>query len=62
MLGTNPFDLVVCLHDYKKEDRERNSLYAFNVIDVFEEIAQYVDSQCAMIMLANFKELFMNSS
>ena len=56
MLGTNPFDLVVCLHNYKKEDRERNSLYAFNVIDVFEEIAQYVDSQCAMIMLEKMRK------
>ena len=26
MLGTNPFDLVVCLHNYKKDDRERRSI------------------------------------
>ena len=55
MLGTNPFDLVVCLHKYKNEDRERRSLYAFNVIDVFEEIAQYVNPQCAMIMLEKMR-------
>lgn len=55
MLGTNPFDLVVCLHKYKKVDRERRSLYSFKVIDVFEEIAQYVDSQCAMIMLEKMR-------
>lgn len=34
MLGTNPFDLVVCLHKYRKDDRERRSLYTFNVIHV----------------------------
>lgn len=55
MLGTNPFDLVVCLHNYKKEDRERRSLYAFNVIDVFEEIVYCVDSQCAMAMLEKMR-------
>lgn len=55
MLGTNPFDLVVCLHNYKKEDRERRSLYSFNVIDVFEEIVRYVDSECAMIMLEKMR-------
>lgn len=31
MQGTNPFDLVVCLHRYKKDDRERRSLYTFEV-------------------------------
>ena len=55
MLGTNPFDLVVCLHKYRKEDRERRSLYAFNVIDIFEEIVQYVNPQCAMIMLEKMR-------
>ena len=55
MLGTNPFDLVVCLHRYNKEDRERRSLYGFEVINVFNGIAQYVDSQCAMIMLEKMR-------
>ena len=56
MLGTNPFELVVCLHKYKKDDRERRSLYNFEVIDVFEEVCQYVDSKCAMIMLEKMKK------
>ena len=55
MLGTNPFDLVVCLHKYKKEDRERRSLYTFDVIDVFEKIVYYVDSECAMVMLEKMR-------
>ena len=55
MMGTNPFNLVVCLHKYKKEDRERRSLYSFEVIHVFEEICQYVDSKCAMIMLEKMR-------
>ena len=56
IMGTNPFDLVVCLHKYRKEDRERNSLYSFDVIDVFEEIAYYVDSECAMVMLEKMRK------
>nr|WP_308651175.1 hypothetical protein [uncultured Agathobacter sp.] len=55
MLGTNPFDLVVCLHKYRKDDRERRSLYTFNVIEVFEEICRYIDPACAMIMLEKMR-------
>ena len=55
MLGTNPFGLVVCLHKYHKADRERNSLYAFDVIRVFENICQYVSASCAMIMLQKMR-------
>lgn len=55
MLGTNPFDLVVCLHRYKKQDRERRSLYSFEIVKVFEEIVQFVDSKCAMLMLEKMR-------
>ena len=55
MLGTNPFDLVVCLHKYKKNDRERRSLYSFDVVDVFENICAYIDPDCAMIMLEKMR-------
>ena len=51
LLGSNPFNLVVCLHHYKKEDRERNSLYSFEVIRVFQELAYHVDAYGAMRML-----------
>lgn len=56
MIGTNPFNLVICLHKYRKEDRERRSLYAFEVVDVFEEICQYISSECAMIMLEKMRK------
>lgn len=55
LLGSNPFDLVVCLHHYKKEDRERSSLYSFEVIKVFQEIAYYVDSYGAMCILEKMR-------
>lgn len=56
MIGTNPFSLVICLHKYRKEDRERKSLYTFEVITVFEEICHYIDSECAMIMLEKMRK------
>lgn len=55
LLGSNPFDLVVCLHRYKKEDRERNSLYSFDVVSVFEKISYYIDSYGAMGMLEKMR-------
>lgn len=55
LLGTNPFDLVICLHRYRKEDRERRGLYSFEVIDVFEKICRYVDAKCAMTMLEKMR-------
>lgn len=56
MLGTNPFNLVVCLHRFKKEDRERRTLYSFEIIDVFEDICCYVDSKCAAVMLVKMRK------
>lgn len=55
LLGTCPFRLVVCLHRYKKEDRERKALYTFQVIDVFQSIAYHVNSDGALYMLEAMK-------
>ncbi len=55
LLGSNPFDLVVCLHRYKKEDRERNSLYSFDVVSIFKEITYYIDSYGAMRVLEKMR-------
>ena len=51
LLGTCPFRLVVCLHHYKKEDRERDTLYTFQVIDVFRSIAYHINPSGALFML-----------
>lgn len=55
LLGSNPFDLVVCIHHYRKEDRERRSLYRFDVIDVFETISYYIDPCGAACMLERMR-------
>jgi hypothetical protein len=51
MMGTCPFDIVICLHKYKKEDRERRALYTFEVIQVFRKVCYYIDAECAMVLL-----------
>ena len=55
LLGSNPFDLVVCIHHYRKEDRERRSLYSFNVVDVFRSISYYIDPYGAVYMLEKMR-------
>lgn len=55
LLGSNPFDLVVCLHHYRKEDRERNSIYPFEVINVMEKVAACVDAYGAMQILEKMR-------
>ena len=55
MLGTNPFNLVVCLHNFKKRDRERNALYSFDVVSIFEEITCYVDAKASMLILETMR-------
>lgn len=55
VLGSNPFDLVICYHKYRNKDRERKALYSFNVVDVFESVAYYVDAQGAMRILEKMR-------
>ena len=42
LLGSNPFNVVVCLHKWSKSDRERKALYTFDVVDVLESIARKI--------------------
>ena len=55
LLGSNPFNLVVCLHSWRKSDRERKALYTFDVVDVFEQIACIISPEGAMDMLEKMR-------
>lgn len=55
MLASNPFGLVVCLHKYRKEDRERRTLYTSEVVDVFKTISHYISSYGAMRVLEKMR-------
>lgn len=55
LLGSNPFNIVVYLHNYTKDDRERNTLYDFEVVEIFSLIACYIDPHGAMEMLEKMR-------
>ncbi len=55
MLGSNPFHLAVCLHNYKKEDRERRTLYSFEVVNIFQSISHYISPNGAMRVLEKMR-------
>lgn len=55
LLGSNPFNLAVCLHDWRKSDRERKALYSFDVVDVFEEVANHMSPDGAALMLEKMR-------
>ena len=55
MLGSNPFHLTVCLHNYKKEDLERRTLYSFEVVNIFQSISHYISPNGAMRVLEKMR-------
>lgn len=62
LLGSNPFNLAICLHRYKRGDRERNSLYSFDVIDVFKAISHHIDAYGAVGMLEKMRRYWNSHS
>ena len=49
--GSSPFRLAVCLHEYNDNDRDRQELYEFDIVKIFERIAYKVTPDAAMAML-----------
>ena len=60
MLGTNPFPLVFCLHEYEQKDRERKELYDFEVVDVILNIVSMMSPYTAVFVLEKMR-LYWNS-
>ncbi len=60
MLGTNPFELVACINNYKKNDRERNCLYRSDIVDIFERIASNIDAPGALKMLEKMRKYWLS--
>jgi len=54
-LGSLNLPLIFCIHDYKTSDRERNTLYKMNVIDVIFRIACEVPPSIAYYLLKKFR-------
>ena len=55
MMGTVPFPLVLCLHQYDGIERDRNTLLPFQVIDVTLKIACQMPPDAAIDMLERLK-------
>lgn len=55
LLGSNPFGLCVCLHDYRQTDRERSTLYAFEVVQAFGEVCTQISPEGAVKVLEKMR-------
>ena len=56
MCGTCPFDLVVCCHDFKKEDRDRRELRPYEVVELVKDVVCKLTPQCAFFVLEQLKK------
>lgn len=54
-MGSFPYPLVICLHDYRIKDRERNSFYKMDVVDILKEVAWKMSLSAASEILQVFK-------
>jgi hypothetical protein len=54
-LGSINVPLVFANHTYRKDDRDRNGLYNFDVISLIEKLVCHVDAKAAAIILEYFK-------
>jgi len=54
-LGSINVPLVFCLHSFRKDDRDRNGLYDFDVLDLIEKVADEMDAQSAAAVLEYFR-------
>jgi hypothetical protein len=54
-LGSFSFPLVIAQHDYRLNDRERNSFYRMDVVKVIERVSRRVPAPCAFEILEAFK-------
>lgn len=55
LIGSNPFGLSVCLHDYRQKDRERSTFYDFEVVQVFGDICTRISPEGAVKVLEKMR-------
>ncbi len=51
MLGTLPYPVVIADHTYHQQDRDRGTLYDYNVVNVFYRVAEEIDAKTAIYLL-----------
>lgn len=55
LLGSNPFGLCICNHNYKQKDRERSTLYKFEIVQVFGDVCTRISPDGAMRVLEKMR-------
>lgn len=54
-MGTFNYPLVVCLHNYRSADRERNMFYKMDVISLLKQVSYMLPPEAAMMVLIVLK-------
>ncbi len=54
-LGSHPYNLVFCMHNYRKHDRERSSFYRMDVIDTIKSLINKISPDAAFKVLIVLK-------
>ena len=54
-LGSFQFPLIFCLHDYRSNDRERNSFYLMDVIKIIQRVSSRLSPEAAAAVLHALK-------
>ena len=60
--GSNPFDLVVCLHDFEQNDRERDSLLEMEVVTVFKRISAILPAEASFKIVEKMRRVWISNS
>lgn len=55
LLGSNPFNLCICLHNYVQKDRERKELYQYEVVQIMGEVCTYITPDGAIKVLEKMR-------
>jgi len=54
-LGSFSFPLIIAQHNFRLNDRERNSFYRMDVVKVIDQVSRSIPAHCAFEMLEVFK-------
>lgn len=60
--GSNPFDLVVCLHDFEQNDRERDSLLEMEVVTVFKRMSAILSAEASFKIIEKMRRVWISNS
>ena len=60
--GSNPFDLVVCLHDFEQNDRERDSLLEMEVVTVFKRMSAILPAEASFKIVEKMRRVWISNS